>query len=590
MKNIEKYQIYDFCDEHNHPLHLLETSHMLISQRKLSQVQAHEIDLANDSGLKQKTSFELMSRQVGGRENLGYTRLDQKNYLRSKRLRNMAYGEAGSLLQYFQQESIENPSFYHTVQLDIEEQITNIFWADARMIMDYEYFGDVVTLDTTYSNNNAYRPLAVFAGFNHFRGVVIFGAALLYDETSESFEWLFREFLKAHKNKKPQTLFTDQDHAMAKALPRVMPETYHGLCSWHLMQNGIKHLGNLMKNGSHFLKDFSFCMYKCSEEADFQIAWDKLLDEYNLHDNKWLIGVYKVKEKWAKCYMKNTSTIGMQSTQLSESFNADLKTCMKPDLDIIQFFKHFERVVSDKRYNELQCEFESRQKVPRLKMENSPLLQQVLDVKDIKKLPIQYILKRWTREAKNGFVKDTHGKHVQEDANLDSTQRYRKICPKLVRIATQASDCKEAYFFMEKAIEDLRKQVDEICKKNLGLENINVDLSSSFPNENHFLQVKGLKRRNGIKNWRKRPKSWVENQPKKTKKVPKISASQNKQLKENNDISSSHESDHGFNRLLMSVASSIRNPETGVIRFLLLLVSSSSSGKEVEDDDADHRT
>ncbi|XP_061340233.1 protein FAR-RED IMPAIRED RESPONSE 1-like [Gastrolobium bilobum] len=267
---------------------------------------------------------------------------------------------------------------------------------------------------------------------------------------------------------------------MAKALPQVMPETYHGLCSWHLMQNGIKHLGNLMKNGSHFLKDFSFCMYKCSEEADFQIAWDKLLDEYNLHDNKWLIGVYKVKEKWAKCYMKNTFTIGMQSTQFSESFNADLKTCMKPDLDIIQFFKHFERVVSDKRYNELQCEFESRRKVPRLKMENSPLLQQVaqiytlplsdifqkeydkyaacyikkenegelihdylvglckedgefkvLDVKDIKKLPIQYILKRWTREAKNGFVKDTHGKHVQEDANLDSTQQYRQICPKL---------------------------------------------------------------------------------------------------------------------------------------------------------------
>jgi zinc finger SWIM domain-containing protein 3 len=78
------------------------------------------------------------------------------------------------------------------------------------MIMDYEYFGDVVTLDTTY--NNTCRPLAVFAGFNHFRGVVIFGATLLYDETAESFEWLFREFLKARKSKRPQTIFTDQDH------------------------------------------------------------------------------------------------------------------------------------------------------------------------------------------------------------------------------------------------------------------------------------------------------------------------------------------------------------------------------------------
>lgn len=104
-------------------------------------------------------------------------------------MRNIAYGEAGSLLQYFQQETIENPSFHHSVQLYVDEQITNIFWADARMIMDYSYFGDVVTLDTTYTTNNACRPLAMFSGFNHFKGVVVFEAALLYDEIVESFAW-----------------------------------------------------------------------------------------------------------------------------------------------------------------------------------------------------------------------------------------------------------------------------------------------------------------------------------------------------------------------------------------------------------------
>ena len=59
---------------------------------------------------------------------------------------------------------------------------------------------------------------------------------------------------------------------MAKAMVEAMPETYHGLCSWHLMQNGIKHLGNLMKNGSNFLRDFNTCMYKYLEEFDFQGA------------------------------------------------------------------------------------------------------------------------------------------------------------------------------------------------------------------------------------------------------------------------------------------------------------------------------
>ena len=40
--------------------------------------------MAYDTGNKQKASFELMSGLVGGRANLGYTSLDQKNYLHSQ--------------------------------------------------------------------------------------------------------------------------------------------------------------------------------------------------------------------------------------------------------------------------------------------------------------------------------------------------------------------------------------------------------------------------------------------------------------------------------------------------------------------------
>ncbi|KAK9268356.1 hypothetical protein L1049_000105 [Liquidambar formosana] len=36
-----------------------------------------------------------MSTQAGGRESLGFTKLDQKNYLRSRRMSKLAYGEAG---------------------------------------------------------------------------------------------------------------------------------------------------------------------------------------------------------------------------------------------------------------------------------------------------------------------------------------------------------------------------------------------------------------------------------------------------------------------------------------------------------------
>jgi hypothetical protein len=150
----------------------------------MSKVQAFAIDLACASRISPKATHELMSREVGGKANLGYTELDQKNYLRTRRQKNLIYGEAGCLLKYFKEQIAKNPSFQYAVQLDNEEQITNIFWVDARMIIDYSYFGDVMTFDTTHGTNEELRPLGVFTGFNHHRGVVIFGAALLYDETA----------------------------------------------------------------------------------------------------------------------------------------------------------------------------------------------------------------------------------------------------------------------------------------------------------------------------------------------------------------------------------------------------------------------
>lgn len=140
LKNMDgKLVVHDFVEEHNHILQLQETTHMLSSQRKVSEFQRQQIELADDAGLQQRKSFDLMSKEVGGRTNLGYIRIDQKNYLRKRRQRSLVHGEAGYLLQYFQKKSVENPSFYHAYQLDDEDQITNVFWADAGMLIDYGY-------------------------------------------------------------------------------------------------------------------------------------------------------------------------------------------------------------------------------------------------------------------------------------------------------------------------------------------------------------------------------------------------------------------------------------------------------------------
>jgi hypothetical protein len=72
---------------------------MMPSQRKISHAQALEIDLAYDSGIKLKDLFEFMGRQADGKDVLGYTKQDHKNYIHNKQQRELKYGESGYLLR-----------------------------------------------------------------------------------------------------------------------------------------------------------------------------------------------------------------------------------------------------------------------------------------------------------------------------------------------------------------------------------------------------------------------------------------------------------------------------------------------------------
>ncbi|XP_028055418.1 protein FAR1-RELATED SEQUENCE 5-like [Camellia sinensis] len=87
-----KFVVSNF-KEHNHELVSVDCAHMLPSQRKISATKAIQLELALQSGLCLDQSFELMGRETGGRQSLGFMKLDQKNYLRTKRQKSSAYGE-----------------------------------------------------------------------------------------------------------------------------------------------------------------------------------------------------------------------------------------------------------------------------------------------------------------------------------------------------------------------------------------------------------------------------------------------------------------------------------------------------------------
>ncbi|XP_048128851.1 protein FAR1-RELATED SEQUENCE 5-like [Rhodamnia argentea] len=160
----------------------------------------------------------------------------------------------------------------------------------------------------------------------------------------------------------------------------VIPETRHGLCTWHLIQNAMKNVGHLMRNGSNFLTDLKKLVYEYVEVKKFEEAWDSLLSTYEATDNSWLQNLYRLKEKWARCYMKSTVTLRICSIQLSESLNRDLKDYLACNVNLNGFFKRFDNVVNDKWYKELQAEFNARKKLPTILCWTLPMLQQASKV------------------------------------------------------------------------------------------------------------------------------------------------------------------------------------------------------------------
>ncbi|XP_059638888.1 protein FAR-RED IMPAIRED RESPONSE 1-like [Cornus florida] len=240
------------------------------------------------------------------------------------------------------------------------------------MIVDYCNFGDVVSFDTTYKVVHGNRPFGSFLGLNHHREIAVFGAAFMFDETAESFVWLFQTFLKAMSGKAPKTIFTDQDATM-----EVMLGTKHYRCAWHLMQNAQKHLGFLFRRAQGFKKVLPKLMFQIREEEEFTREWNLMIIEYGVVGNTWLTNLLGLKHRWAMAFIKHAWSAGIHRTQLSESFNGYLKAYLSGQLILLDFFTHFERPLHDKRYKEYVAEYGLLHKLPQLKTKCNILVEAV---------------------------------------------------------------------------------------------------------------------------------------------------------------------------------------------------------------------
>ncbi|KAL3651846.1 hypothetical protein CASFOL_004848 [Castilleja foliolosa] len=280
--------------------------------------------------------------------------------------------DSHNLLTYFRKMQAENPGFFYAIQLDDSNRLSNVFWADARSRIAYRHFGDAVTFDTMYRPNQFQVPFAPFTGVNNHGQMILFGCALLLDESEASFAWVFHTWLSAMNNRPPVSLTTDQDRAIKTAVHQVFPETRHCICKWHILREGQERLGHIYYAHPSFYGELYSCINFSETIEDFESSWSSILDKYDIQKNEWLQAVYSARKQWAPVYFRDTFFAVLSSKHGVSSF---FDGYVNQQTTIPMFFKQYERALENSLEKEIEADYYTICTTPVLKTP-SPMEQQ----------------------------------------------------------------------------------------------------------------------------------------------------------------------------------------------------------------------
>lgn len=281
-----------------------------------------------------------------------------KNFTRGIRVNPFGEGgEAQDLLEYLKRMQAENPGFFYALQVDNNNCMTNVFWADAKARTSYAYFGDAIIFDTTYKKTKYMMPFATFRGVNHHLQSVTFGAALLMDETKGSYVWLFETWLSAMGGRLPSVLVTDRDKAMEGAIGRIFPNTNHQFCKFHILSRCKQKLSDVYLKHASFNRELRDCVNEPQTPEDFETCWQSIISRYGIWDNQWLKSLYEIRERWVPVYLKNSFFPKLSENQRSEdSLNKFFKRNFNTKTSLLAFVTKFEQTLMSQYEEEAQAD------------------------------------------------------------------------------------------------------------------------------------------------------------------------------------------------------------------------------------------
>ncbi|XP_058109541.1 protein FAR1-RELATED SEQUENCE 5-like [Magnolia sinica] len=365
--NSGKWFIHAVEKDHNHEL-CPNKVHCFRSHRKLQKNAKCSNNTSHASGLRLKKLTPVSGKQ----SNTKITNSEFANDAGKNRIEQMwpltfPRGDIKALIDYFKHMQAENASFFYAIEIDEEEHIRNIFWADSKSRMASNYFSDVVTFDTMYLEKKYHVPFAPFVGVNHHGQSVLLGCALLADKTISSFIWIFQTWVASMNGRYPISVITEHDRTIQAAVAEVFPETHHRLCMFHIQRNITKRWGHVCKEHWNFKAEFDKCVYQTETVDEFETRWGLLLDTFNLREDEWLKILYEDRQQWVPVYLKGKFFAGLSTSQGSEGINSFFDGYVNAESTLKEFLEQYDTALQSRYDKESLADFEMMQTKPNLR-------------------------------------------------------------------------------------------------------------------------------------------------------------------------------------------------------------------------------
>ncbi|KAK6234733.1 hypothetical protein SCA6_010070 [Theobroma cacao] len=359
--------------------------------------------------------------------------------------------DAQNLLDYFKKMQAENPGFFYAIQLDDDNRMANVFWADARSRTAYMHFGDAVTLDTSYRVNQYRVPFAPFTGVNHHGQTILFGCALLLDDSEASFVWLFKTFLTAMNDRQPVSLITDLDRAIQTAVSQVFPGVRHCINKWHVLREGPEKLAHVCHVHPNFQVELYNCINLTETIEEFELSWSSILEKYDLRGHDWLQSLYNSRAQWVPVYFRDSFFAAISPNQGFDGSFFD--GYVNQQTTIPMFFRQYERAIENWFEKEIEADFDTICTTPVLRTP-SPMEKQAAN------LFTRKIFTKFQEELVETFVYTAN--RIEGDAAI-STFRVAK---EAIKYAEEGAIATETYNVAMGTLKEGGKKIS-VVKKNV---------------------------------------------------------------------------------------------------------------------------